>query len=397
MGRDRHTDRGRRAVLSGATESENLGDRLMSDAAHTLLREMGFTHVQRVGHWDPPRNVRRHGKRVSALFDLGNVHYCTCWSRPFEDCVRASLKLRRRLPSARAVFLPCGWGPYRPEQYAAVRELFRDAIVFARDRISLEYLAAAVPDGPRFCPDIGLLCAEADPARGRTALRDLGVADHRPLVGLNPNRRCVEPGVTPLTDPSAYQRLLEEVVRWSQEHGAQVVGISHMLETDRDARLLEGLGIPVVCSDDPAEVRSIIANLSLAVCSRYHGLVNCLIHGVPVIALGWQHKYRGLMDIFDVARFDHPITESPRELRTRLDTLHADREPLSRHLAAKLGEARETIRHEMNELSERLGGRGPVLTGLVPVRAEPIATAPLRRASYFRRLRHRIRSLIKTR
>ena len=393
MGRDRHTDSGRRAILSGATESENLGDRLMSDVAHTLLREMGFAHVQRVGHWDPPRNVRRVGKRVSVLFDLGNVHYCTCWSVPFEDCVRASLKLRRRLRSARTVFLPCGWGPYRPEQFEAARKLARDAIVFARDRISLEYLRAAVPEGPRFCPDLGFLCAEADPARGRAALRDLGVADDRPLVGLNPNRRCVEPGVTPLADPSAYHRLLEEVVRWSRDNGAQVVGISHMLETDRDASLLEGLGIPVVRSDDPAEVRSVIANFSLAVCSRYHGLVNSLIHGVPTIALGWQHKYRGLMDVFDLVEYDHPITESPSELRARLDTLRADRDSLSRHIAAKLGEARETIRHEMNRLSERLGGSGPVLTELVPVRAEPIATAPPRRASYFRRLRQRIRSL----
>lgn len=378
MGRDRHADDDRRAVLSGATESENLGDRLMSDVAHRLLHEMGFAHVQRVGHWDPPRKVRRDRKRVSALFDLGNVHYCTCWSTPFEDCVRASLRLRRRLPAARVVFLPCGWGPYRPEQFAALRELLRDAIAFARDRISLEYLTAAVPEGPRFCPDLGLLCAEADPARGRAALQALGVTDDRPLVGLIPNRRCVEPGVTPLADPSAYHRLLEEVVRWSRANGARLVGISHMLETDRDALLLEGLGVPVVRSDDPAEVRSVIANFSLAVSSRYHGVVNCLIHRVPVISLGWQHKYRGLMDIFDLAEYDHPIAESPADLRARLDTLRADRTTLSRQVEKKLGEAREAIRREMNGLNERLGGSEPVLTQLVSVRAGPIETAPRR-------------------
>jgi hypothetical protein len=391
MRRDRHADVGRRAVLSGATESENLGDRLMSDVAHALLREMGFAHIQRVGHWDPPRRVGRHGSRTSALFDLGNVHYCTCWSTPFERCVAASLELRRRLPSARVVFLPCGWGPYRTEQFAALRELLQDAIAFARDRISLEYLAAAVPEGPRFCPDLGLLCAEADPARGRTALRDLGLADHRPLVGLIPNRRCVEPGVTPLADPSAYHRLLEEVARWSRENGAQLVGISHMLETDRDALLLEELGIPVVRSDDPAVVRSVIANLSLAVGSRYHGVVNCLIHRVPVIALGWQHKYRGLMDIFELGEYDHPITESPSDLRARLDTLGADRTALSRHVAAKLGEAREAIRREMNGLNERLGGSNPVLTELVPVRAGPIETTAPRHVSCYRRIRQWIR------
>lgn len=372
MRRDRPTEVGRRAVLSGATESQNLGDRLMSDAAHALLREMGFTHVQRVGHWDPPRSVRRDRKRVSALFDLGNVHYCTCWSRPFEDCVKASLRIRRRLPHARTVFLPCGWGPYRTEQFAALRKLLTGAIAFARDRISLEYLAAAVPEGPRFCPDLGLSCAEADPARGRATLRHLGIADEGPLLGLIPNQRCVEPGVTPLADPAAYHRLLEEVVRWSRERGVPVVGISHMLETERDTRLLEGLGIPVARSDDPAEVRSIIASLSLAVSSRYHGLVNCLIHGVPVISLGWQHKYRGLMDVFDLAEYDHPITEPPPDLRTRLDTLHTHRPALSRHIVAKLGEARNVIRREMSGLHERLGGSGPVLTQLVPVRAEPI-------------------------
>jgi len=165
-----------------------------------------------------------------------------------------------------------------------------------------------------------------------------------------------------------------------------------MLETDCDALLLEGLGVPVVRSDDPAEVRSVIANFSLAVCSRYHGVINCLIHGVPVISLGWQHKFRGLMEIFDLAGYDHPITEPTPDLRARLDTLHADRAALSRQISAKLGEARETIRREMNGLNQKLGGSDPVLTGLVPVRAGPIATAPPRRASFLRRFRRRIRS-----
>jgi polysaccharide pyruvyl transferase WcaK-like protein len=138
-----------------------------------------------------------------------------------------------------------------------------------------------------------------------------------------------------------------------------------MVDTDRDRKLLLGLGVPIIDSDDPSIVRSVIANLSLAVCSRYHGLVNCLVHGVPVIALGWQHKYRGLMQYFELLDFDHPLAESSGQLSDRLGTLADSRDRLSRHIGGKLSQARAEISASMSGLSSRLGGPASVLTAPV--------------------------------
>jgi colanic acid/amylovoran biosynthesis protein len=70
------------------------------------------------------------------------------------------------------------------------------------------------------------------------------------------------------------------------------MGISHMLSTDRDLAIMREIGIACMPATDATTTRSLIANLTLCICSRYHGLISCLSHGIPVLALGWHHKYR---------------------------------------------------------------------------------------------------------
>jgi len=381
-------------ILRGSAETENIGDRLMSAVAGRLVRDVGFQRTYRLSHWDRRYHSVPEPDRIRAILDLGNVYYCDSWPQPVHERIQRSMKFNRAFQRATVVYLPCGWGPYRREDQALVDRLTRDAIVFARDPISLDYLNQTVgAERARFCPDVAFLCEPQDPGAGADQLLKLGVPLGEPVLGLIPNARCTEEGVTPLRNPADYRGHLEYVVRWAAENGLHVVGISHMVDTDRDRRLLEGLGIPIVQSDSPTAIRSVVANLSAAVCGRYHGLVNCLVHGVPPISLGWQHKYRGLMTHFDLLEFDQPLTGDRAELGARLESLIADRERLVEQIRCRVEECRSEIRSQMGWLSGRLGGPSTVLAGPIRIDDAGIETEPLPREPRIARLRRRIKRL----
>jgi hypothetical protein len=383
------------AVLRGSTENQNLGDRLMCAVADALLRDMGVGSSYRFSHWDRRFGAIPAPHKVRALFDLGNVYYCDSWPQPLSDRIHRSLRFNREFPRASVVYLPCGWGPYRMEDRPLVRQLTAGALVFARDQISRHYLNDALQaDRAELCPDLALLCQPEAPGVGADLLDRLGISEREPLLGLIPNVRCVEEGVSPLADPALYRRHLHQVVDWSRTNGYQVVGIPHTVDTDRDRLLLDGLHVPVVEGHDPATIRSVIANLSLAVCSRYHGLVNCLVHGVPVISLGWQHKYRGLMQYFDLPDFDHPLAEPSGQLRDRLAFLALSREHVGDQIERLVSRARQQIRISMGRLSSRLGGPSSVLAAPVQYANEPIATVAQVRSPVSVRVFRRIRRLV---
>jgi hypothetical protein len=384
------------AVLRGSTENQNIGDRLMWTVADALLREVGVTNTYRFAHRDSQFDAVPDPEKINALFDLGNVYYCDSWPQPVEERIQHSINFNQAFQQARTVYLPCSWGPYRPEHRPLLEELTRDAIIFGRDRISVDYLNQALgSERAVFCPDLALMCEPEEPTKGAKKLRKLGISTQEPILGLIPNVRCVQQGITPLEDPSAYHHHLQRVVQWSRENGYQVVGLAHMVDTKRDRKLLAGLGVTVIDSNDPSTIRSVIANLSAAVCSRYHGLINCLVHGVPVVSLGWQHKYRGLMQYFELQEFDHPLEESSEQLCDRLLALTADRPQLAKQISDMVIQSRAEIRVRMGEMSSQLGGPASVLADPVRFSSAAIDTVTGgRRSRGWARLLHKTKKLI---
>ncbi len=341
----------------------------MWTVANGLFRDMGVAKCYRYSHVDKRFDAVPDRQNVEALFDLGNVYYCDSWPWPLHDRIRRSIRFNQSFPRATIVYLPCGWGPFQPKDQSLLDRLTRGAITFARDQISLDYLNETLEtERAVLCPDLAIMCREEEPAEGANLLRRLGVSAQQPVLGLIPNVRCVEEGVSPLSDPSVYYDHLRSVLDWSYKNDHQVVGISHMVETDRDRKLLTGLGVPIVESSDANAIRSVVANLSIAVAGRYHSVVNCLVHGVPVISLGWQHKYPGLMQYFESPEFDHPLAESSGQLLERIAALASSRDRCSKKIIAKLEDARSEIRKNMNALSRQLGRPSSVLT--TPVRFE---------------------------
>lgn len=341
----RPAPRGRRAILKGGGEAENIGDVMMRHVAETHIRSLGFETIYRVGHGDVPPEVARASGSIDAIFVLSSIQYSDAWPTPtLLERLERSIRFHRHFPHATVVFLPSTWGAFEPRHRDALAQLVAGATVLVRDRFSVDsingLLGAAVA---QYCPDLAFLYPAADASVARPLLESTVGDLAKPLLGIIPNQRCVEPGVTPLGRPEDYLDFLARLRDVAVGRGFHVVGISHMLNTDRDAALLQALGIPCITANDATLVRSAIANLTVCICSRYHGLISCLSQGTPVVALGWHHKYRNLMNDMELGTYHLSVAELPRDPAPLLDALYENRDELRRRIARNVAAAKELI------------------------------------------------------
>jgi colanic acid/amylovoran biosynthesis protein len=86
----------------------------------------------------------------------------------------------------------------------------------------------------------------------------------------------------------------------AQELGFKPYLLLH--EGENDLKLAKSINkelscpVNIVQTSDALEVKGIIGTAKLVVSSRFHGLVSALSQGVPVIATGWSHKYKMLLN-----------------------------------------------------------------------------------------------------
>ena len=226
--------------------------------------------------------------------------------------------------------------------------------MLARDQFSVTAINGLL-DSPvaEYCPDLAFLYPPADAIAARPYLEQTVGDSARPLMGIIPNQRCVEEGVTPLQHPEHYVEFLKQAIEFAAMRGFKVVGLSHMLNTERDLRLIRQLRIPCIPTDDVALIRAIIANLTVCICSRYHGLISCLSHGTPVLALGWHHKYRNLMDDMGMGAHHVSVATLPRNPAPLLDDLFDNHEQVRETITRNVSAARQLIRVKIQALPRR--------------------------------------------
>ena len=189
--------------------------------------------------------------------------------------------------------LPQAFGPFAfPDVAAGARTVFEHADrIWARDLTSREHVLGLLDGGQRVdvAPDvtIGLPVTPDTRAAGGTLL----------VPNWNIAKR---------SGPSGRQRYVEALVAVAlelQRQGRRVIGLSH--EGAEDLRLITEVAghVPGIEVLDPAsglDCKRIIAGADLVISARYHALVSALSAGVPVIGHSWSHKYRALLDDFEV-------------------------------------------------------------------------------------------------
>jgi polysaccharide pyruvyl transferase WcaK-like protein len=259
-------------------------------------------------------------ERVDAVVDINGYAYGDPWGRAPAVAARDYVAFARQ-SNKPYIFMPQAWGPFEDSRSRPhYRELCeRAALLFARDQTSRSHLADLLGRSAaefELRPDIAFrFCAER-PEVGRALLADLGLdARTFPLVGIAPNRQMYRrmPGTGMENE---YVRALVEICGSVRARGAAVVLIPHEIEpTDSgttDDRLLCsmvacGAGDPQVVAlagrCDAAQIKAVIGQLALLIGSRFHALVAALSCRVPVVALGWSHKYAELLRPFDMNEY----------------------------------------------------------------------------------------------
>jgi polysaccharide pyruvyl transferase WcaK-like protein len=348
----------RSAILRGAGEVENVGDIMMRDTARKLIASLGFDRVYTVGHGDNPADLSSVAGAIDAIFVLGSLQYSDAWASPtLAARLERAIAFHRCFPRARVIFLPSTWGAFESQHKDALLRLVAGAHVLVRDRFSVDAINGLLGSSvAEYCPDLAFIYPTAGAADARSLLERTAEDPIRPLMGIVPNQRCVEQGVTPLQHPEEYVAFLARARDFAAARGFTVVGISHMLNTDRDLCLIRELGIACVPADNVTLIRSIIANLTVCICSRYHGLISCLSHGTPVLALGWHHKYRNLMDDMGLGAYHLSVAQLPRDPAPLLDDLFVNHENVRHAITHSVATARRVVRTKIEALPRLSGG-----------------------------------------
>lgn len=61
------------------------------------------------------------------------------------------------------------------------------------------------------------------------------------------------------------------------------------------------------------EIREYIARCRFLVASRFHAMVGALAKGVPVLLVGWSHKYQEVLDMFELGRYASDFSDLSAE------------------------------------------------------------------------------------
>ncbi|MBD5130371.1 MAG: hypothetical protein HDT43_10715 [Ruminococcaceae bacterium] len=115
----------------------------------------------------------------------------------------------------------------------------------------------------------------------------------------------------------------------------------------------------------PEEIRLLISRCKALVASRFHAMIGALEKGVPVLLVGWSHKYKEVLDMFGLGEYAADYSElTPEKLRTEFQRLIENSEEIRAKIAENLpnvkASSRENIELICNEIDEQVRRPKPV-------------------------------------
>ncbi|MFD1716996.1 polysaccharide pyruvyl transferase family protein [Georgenia deserti] len=88
-------------------------------------------------------------------------------------------------------------------------------------------------------------------------------------------------------------------------------------------------------------LRHLIGRCQIFVASRFHAMVSSLATGVPTFVIGWSHKYREVLEMFDLEDFAVGHADLTDDLfRTKIAELLHRQDPLREQIATALEDVR---------------------------------------------------------
>lgn len=236
---------------------------------------------------------------VCGLIDISGFAFTEQWGvRPTQDfAALTSFYKKKGLP---VVLMPQAFGPFHnPEIRTYFAEVVKNSdLIYARDDQSYKNVMAFPGSDSKvhLAPDITLFYDEQ---------KSLKIETGEPYVCLVPNERMYDQGAKEWRH--SYNDVMEEIGKMIRKHDVPLKIVVHDCGSgDREIaiklakvfRNQDCSQVELIEEEDPLLLKHILGNSLFVISSRYHALVSALSQAVPVIALGWSHKYQGLMKDF---------------------------------------------------------------------------------------------------
>jgi polysaccharide pyruvyl transferase WcaK-like protein len=101
------------------------------------------------------------------------------------------------------------------------------------------------------------------------------------------------------------------------------------------------------------QLRWLIGQCDLFVASRFHAMVSSLAMAVPTVVIGWSHKYREVLEMFEVEEWAFGSDQlSADYLLQRFDELAAQRDDVKARLDANLPTVKATSRAQADLIAD---------------------------------------------
>lgn len=250
---------------------------------------------------------------------------------------------------------PQSFGPFAHRwECLLIRKLLTHVrVVMAREPVSLQQLQACGLVHPRcyLVPDLAFVYPAAARSAAEAWLHAQGIhpSDNRPFLGVtminwgaqNPrfSLQSVYEAAVAATARHFVKRYKGSVILFHQVRGPLPIQ-DDRVPARRVAAQLSDLGAAVQVLEDPVPpdlLKALYGMMDIFIGSRMHSNIFALSEGVPVIAIGYQHKTRGIAQTVGLERWVLDIQEvSPQALITKLDKLWAEREAVREHIRQTL-------------------------------------------------------------
>lgn len=246
--------------------------------------------------------------QVGVVWDGAGYAYTDKWGRGLSAELCDAVHFYKKA-GAKFVFLPQAFGPFSDLRGSkSVRAALEMAdLVFVRDSVSMRYLASLGPsdfDSEKYsiCPDF---TATTNVERAVLPKRS---------VGLVPNFRICDKLGMPRAAYISELRKLVSLIRSLDFHAALII------HEDDDKQIISEISEVDIYEGSALELKKILGGCEIVVSSRYHACISAMSQSVPVISLGWAHKYAQLHEDWGVPElYAESFSEIPQKIQFALD------------------------------------------------------------------------------
>ena len=255
--------------------------------------------------------------RFEGLFSYSDLYYAKRNKRPFAHFVQS-------------------FGPFNDwkVRYFARKDFAHVDFIPARGKESAKHCQeiVACPDKVYNFPDIAILLPFAEDTWTLEYLHHLGIREGQYTI-LSPSSVIYH--LPPNVGGSTGEKHIESfylIARDLLSRGENILFLAHMYSDDKrrcdreiSRKVIQCLKkdghdisrCKIVEEDlNPWQAKSLIAKSKLIVASRYHAIVAAVSTSTPVIALGWNVKYRDILDYYGIPSMAIDVREkSPEEIR----------------------------------------------------------------------------------